>query len=72
MTIRKYNDMYYDTGTVNVCVVIYKDSTRSHSVTRQTSMLQSISCHMLEGVWQEMDYSIDVCRVTKWEHVESL
>jgi hypothetical protein len=27
---------------------------------------------MLEGVWQEMDYDIDVFHVTKGEHLESL
>jgi hypothetical protein len=27
---------------------------------------------MLEGMWQEVDYNIDICRVTKEEHVESV
>jgi hypothetical protein len=28
--------------------------------------------HMLERVWQELDYRIDVCRVTKGGHIEHL
>jgi hypothetical protein len=27
---------------------------------------------MLERVWQELDYRIDVCRVTKEGHIEHL
>jgi hypothetical protein len=32
----------------------------------------TIDVHMLERVWQELDYRIDVCRVTKGEHIEHL
>jgi hypothetical protein len=28
--------------------------------------------HMLERVWQELDYRIDVCRVTKGGHIKHL
>jgi hypothetical protein len=32
----------------------------------------SIDVHMLERVWQELDYRIDVLRVTKGGHIEHL
>jgi hypothetical protein len=32
----------------------------------------SVTADMLERVWQEMEYRIDVCRVTKGAHIESL
>jgi hypothetical protein len=32
----------------------------------------TIDVHMLEHVWQELDYMIDVCRVTKGGHIEHL
>ena len=42
-------------------------------VTRHT---YSSSCHirvnMLTRVWQELEYRIDVCRVTPGEHIEHL
>jgi hypothetical protein len=27
---------------------------------------------ILQGVWQELDYRIDICRVTKGGHIEHL
>jgi hypothetical protein len=32
----------------------------------------TIDVHMLERVWHELDYRIDVCRVTKGGHIEQL
>jgi hypothetical protein len=32
----------------------------------------SVTAEMLERVWQEMEYRIDVFRVTKGAHIESL
>jgi hypothetical protein len=29
-------------------------------------------CHMIYRVWQELDYSIDICRVIKCGHIEHL
>jgi hypothetical protein len=31
-----------------------------------------IDRQMLQRVWQELDYRIDVCRVTKGGHIEQL
>jgi hypothetical protein len=32
----------------------------------------AIDRQMLQSVWQELDYSIDICRVAKREHIEHL
>jgi hypothetical protein len=32
----------------------------------------AIDRQMLQRVWQELDYRIDICRVTKGEHIEHL
>jgi hypothetical protein len=31
-----------------------------------------LSTAMLQRVWQELDYRIDICRVTKGGHIEQL
>jgi len=45
-------------------------------VTGHTSIRYSSSCHtrvnMLTRVWQELEYRIDVCRVTRGAHIEHL
>ena len=45
-------------------------------VTRHTSIRYSGCCHtlvnMLMRVWQELEYRIDVCRVTRGAHIEHL
>jgi hypothetical protein len=32
----------------------------------------AIDRHMLQCVWQEFDFRIDICRVTKGGHIEHL
>jgi hypothetical protein len=32
----------------------------------------AIDRQMLQRVWQELDYMIDICRVTKGEYIEHL
>jgi hypothetical protein len=32
----------------------------------------AIDRHLLQRVWQELDYRIDICRVTKGGHIEHL
>ena len=29
-------------------------------------------CYMLQTVWNELDYRVDVCRITKGAHIEHL
>ena len=48
----------------------------SPRVTRHTSICYSSCCHtrvnFLMRVWQELEYRIDVCRVTRVAHTEHL
>jgi hypothetical protein len=39
---------------------------------RIVEAVAAINCQMLQHVWQELDYRIDICRVTKGEHIEHL
>jgi hypothetical protein len=32
----------------------------------------AIDCEMLQRMWQELDYRIDVCRITKGGYIEHL
>ena len=36
------------------------------------AVVQTIDGNMLKRVWQELDYRIDICRVTKGAHIEHL
>jgi hypothetical protein len=39
---------------------------------RIVDAVAAIDRQMLQRVWQELDYSIDICRVTKGGHIEHL
>ena len=39
---------------------------------RIVEVVAAIDCHMLQRVLQELDYRIDICRVTKGAHIEHL
>ena len=39
---------------------------------RITAAVALVDRHMLTRVWNEMDYRIDVCRITKGGHIENL
>jgi len=39
---------------------------------RINAAVQNIDALMLKSVWQELEYSIDVCRGTRGEHIEHL
>ena len=34
--------------------------------------IQTITADMLQTVWNELDYRVDVCRITKGEYIEHL
>jgi hypothetical protein len=34
--------------------------------------IETITADMLEKVWNELDYRVDVCRITKGAHIEQL
>ena len=39
---------------------------------RIVETVTAIDCQMLQRVWQELDYRIDICRVPKGGHIEHL
>jgi hypothetical protein len=39
---------------------------------RIVEAVAAINRQMLQRVWQELDYRIDICRVTKGGHIEHL
>ena len=39
---------------------------------RIRAAVQTVDWNMLKGVWQELDYRIDICRVTKGADIEHL
>ena len=39
---------------------------------RITTAAASVDEDMLKSVWTELDYHIDICRVTKGSHIEHL
>jgi hypothetical protein len=36
------------------------------------SAIETITADMLQTVWNELDYRVDVCRITKGAHIEQL
>jgi len=34
--------------------------------------IETITADMLQTVWHELDYHVDVCRITKGAHIEHL
>ena len=41
-------------------------------VVRIRTATETITADMLQTVWNELDYRVDVCRVTKGSHIEHL
>ena len=39
---------------------------------RIRSAIETITADMLQTVWNELDYRVDVCRITKGAHIEHL
>ena len=39
---------------------------------RIRTAIETITADMLQTVWNELDYRVDVCRITKGSHIEHL
>ena len=39
---------------------------------RIRTAIETITIDMLQTVWNELDYRVDVCRITKSAHIEQL
>ena len=66
-------------GTSEICstvagMVTPKGSMSTEGETLQVSVLpyRCSICPLLQRVWQELDYRIDICHVTKGGHIEHL
>ena len=42
------------------------------SCQRITTTIATIECDMLKRVWEEFDFRLDICRITKSSHIEHL
>jgi hypothetical protein len=42
------------------------------SAVRIRTAVEIITADMLQTVWNELDYRVDVCRITKGAHIEQL
>jgi len=47
-------------------------SSISEMKVRIRSAIESITADMLQTVWNELDYRVDVCRITKGSHIQHL
>ena len=47
------------------------DSTNINMIIQFIS-IKTINADMLQTVWNELDYRVDVCRITKGAHIEHL
>ena len=39
---------------------------------RVRTAIETITADMLQTVWNELDYPVDICRITKVAHIERL
>ena len=39
---------------------------------RIRTAIETITADMLQAVWNELDYRVDICRITKGAHIEHL
>ena len=61
-SIRRRYAQFQDTGCV--CIPELK--------VRIRTAIETITADMLQTVWNELDYRVDVCRITKGAHIEHL
>ena len=61
-SIRRRYAQFQDTGCV--CIPVLKVRIRTAT--------ETITADMLQTVWDELDYRVDVCRITKGGHIEHL
>ena len=47
-------------------------SSRKYPGTRIRTAIETITADMLQTVWNELDYRVDVRRITKGAHIEHL
>ena len=67
-----YFFIYYNNAP-RFCYIPYRYSICAPFVILKTSTaIETITADMLQTVWNELDYRVDVCRITKGAHIEQL
>jgi len=66
-TYRSYSD-----ALRYVCVNVPSDHTVFRMSHRITVAVETITPDLLIRVWQELDYRLDMCRVTKGAHIKHM
>ena len=61
-SIRRWYAQFQETGCV--CIPELK--------VRVRTAIETITADMLQTVWNELDYRVDVCRITKGAHIEHM
>ena len=61
-SFRRWFAQFQETGCV--CIPELK--------VRIKTAIQTITSEMLQTLWNELDYRVDVCRITKGAHIEHL
>jgi len=61
-SIRRWYAQFQETG----CVCIQELKVRIRTA------IETLTTDMLQTVWNELDYRVDVCRITKGAHIEHL
>ena len=51
------------------CAVVMHFSTCSREI---RTAIETITADVLQTVWNELDFHVDVCRITKGSHIEHL
>jgi hypothetical protein len=61
-----------DPPTDKIIRAWYKQFTETGCLCKQKSSGRPLTAKMTLNVWQELEYRIDVCRVTRGAHMENL
>jgi len=62
---------YGVTSRVRFMFLLFPQVSRELKVRIRTA-IETITADMLQTVWNELDYRVDVCRITKGAHIEHL
>ena len=63
----------FNRTTLQVYVTYHIGALYVHTLkVRIRTVIETITADMLQTVWNELDYRVDVCRITKGAHIDHL
>ena len=62
---------YWVTSSIRFVFLLFPASIPELKARIRTAM-ETITADMIQTVWNELDYRVDVCRITKVAHIEHL